>query len=86
MAEHSKPIEGKNYIEGEWVSSSSDDIFESRNPADTDQVLGVFPRSTEEDAKRAVEAAVKAFRNWKSLSRIKRGELFDNFAQIVKSE
>ncbi len=86
MAEHSKPIEGKNYIEGEWVSSSSDDIFESRNPADTDQVLGVFPRSTEQDAKRAVEAAVKAFKNWKSLSRIKRGELFDNFAQIVKSE
>jgi aldehyde dehydrogenase (NAD+) len=49
-------------------------------------VLGVFPRSVEEDAHRAVEAAVKATKGWRSLSRIKRGELFDNFAQIVKGE
>ncbi len=86
MSEELKTVEGKNYIDGEWVDSLSGDIFESRNPANTDEVLGVFPYSREEDVKRAVEAAVKAYKDWKGLSRIKRGELFDNFAQIVKSE
>lgn len=86
MPEQFKTVEGKNYIGGEWVDSVSGDLFESRNPANTDQVLGVFPASNREDVSRAVEAAAKAYDAWKSLSRIKRGELFDNFAQIVKSE
>ena len=36
----------KNFIDGEWVESRSGDMFEDRNPADTREVVGVFPIHT----------------------------------------
>jgi len=32
----------KNFIDGEWVDSSSGETFENRNPADTREVVGLF--------------------------------------------
>lgn len=77
---------GKNYINGQWVDATSGETFESRNPAHTSQVLGVFPRSGPEEVERAVGAAADAFAGWRSLSRIKRGEVIDQFAQLVKRD
>ena len=34
----------QNYIGGEWVDASSDETFESTNPA-TGEVIGAFPKS-----------------------------------------
>lgn len=53
-----------NFIAGEWVEASSDETFESRNPADRTQVLGTFARGTEADVARAVEAAKEAYPGW----------------------
>ena len=47
----------KNHINGEWVESRSNKAFENRNPANTDELIGMFPASTEEDVNAAVEAA-----------------------------
>jgi acyl-CoA reductase-like NAD-dependent aldehyde dehydrogenase len=54
----------RNYVGGEWTDASSGERFESRNPADRDEVLGTFPRSTAEDVDRAVRAARDAYPMW----------------------
>jgi alpha-ketoglutaric semialdehyde dehydrogenase len=54
----------RNYVGGEWTEASSGQRFESRNPADRDEVLGTFPRSTAEDVDRAVRAARDAYPTW----------------------
>ena len=33
----------KNFIDGEWVESSTGETFENRNPADTRDLVGIFP-------------------------------------------
>ena len=53
-----------NYIGGKWVPASSGDTFESRNPADSDDLVGVVARGTAEDVDRAVRAAAEAYPQW----------------------
>lgn len=57
--------EYSNYIDAQWTKASSGNFFESRNPANHDDLLGRFPASTEEDARQALEAAHRAFPAWK---------------------
>jgi acyl-CoA reductase-like NAD-dependent aldehyde dehydrogenase len=56
--------EYRNYIGGKWVGSDSGESFESRNPANRDELLGTFPRSGADDVARAAEAAGDAYRDW----------------------
>ena len=42
----------RNFIGGAWVGSSSGRTFETRNPADTDEVIGSYPESDAADARR----------------------------------
>lgn len=53
-----------NYIDGEWVDAASGETFESRNPADRNEVLGTFARSQASDIDRAVQAALRAYPEW----------------------
>ncbi len=53
-----------NFINGEWVEAVSGDTFESRNPADRNEVIGAFARSGAADVDRAVEAAAGAYPEW----------------------
>ncbi|HHT9121733.1 MAG TPA: aldehyde dehydrogenase family protein, partial [Candidatus Wunengus sp. YC63] len=76
-------MEGKNYINGTFINGEK---FESRNPANIDEVLGTFPLSTETDVNNAVQAAQSAYDGWRRLSRIKRGEYFDEFVQLLKKD
>ncbi len=55
----------KLYINGEWVSSSSGETFNSINPSNKDEVVGVFERANTDDAERAIQAALKAFEEWR---------------------
>jgi aldehyde dehydrogenase (NAD+) len=75
---------GRNLIDGTWRGDG--DLFESVNPAHTDQVVGTFPRSGAETVHAAVVAARRAYGPWRRTSRIYRGELFDNLAQLVKRD
>src|SRR6266403_61769 len=47
----------KNFIDGEWVESSTGENFENRNPADTREVVGIFRKSGKDDVDAAVDAA-----------------------------
>src|SRR6266404_5135212 len=72
-----------NFIDGEWVPSVSGDLFENRNPAHTDDLIGVFQKSTREDVKRAIDAARRAYEHWRLVPAPKRAELLFRAAQII---
>ena len=50
----------RNFIAGEWCDSTSGQTFESRNPADTRDVIGRFQQGTKADVAMAVRAAEAA--------------------------
>jgi aldehyde dehydrogenase (NAD+) len=79
------PITGRHCIKGEWLPPNPA-RFESRSPAHLEEVVGVFPRATADEANRAVVAARAAYPAWRRTSRIRRAELFDNLAQLVKRD
>jgi aldehyde dehydrogenase (NAD+) len=79
------PITGRHRIAGEWLNPSGR-TFNSLNPANLDEVIGVFPQAAKAEAGAAVAAARAAFPTWRRTSRIHRAELFDNLAQLVKRE
>ncbi len=54
-----------NYIAGEWVPAKSGKTVENRNPADENDLVGVFPASGAEDLDAAVKAARAAFGAWR---------------------
>src|SRR3712207_7293467 len=55
----------ENYIDGEWVAASSGETYETRDPGRTGEVVGRYPLSTAEDVDRAVDAAHRAFQEWR---------------------
>ena len=50
-----------NFIDGRWIPSTSGETFENRNPANTDDLIGVFQKSTRRDVEAALEAARRAY-------------------------
>lgn len=72
----------KNYINGEWVSSSSDITEDVLNPA-TGELLAVVPISTKEEVDAAVQAAASAFETWKELEVPKRARILFKYQQLL---
>src|SRR3954447_6815898 len=73
----------KNYIDGEWVESSTGETFENRNPADTRDLVGIFQKSGREDVNTAVEAAKRAFQKWRLVPAPRRAETVFRAAEIL---
>src|SRR5262245_26887348 len=78
-------ITGRHLIAGRWLTPGGRS-FESHNPARTQEVVGVFPGAGAAEAEQAVVAARAAYPAWRRTSRIRRAELFDNLAQLVKRD
>jgi acyl-CoA reductase-like NAD-dependent aldehyde dehydrogenase len=76
----------KNFINGQWVESRSGETFENRNPADTDDLLGVFQKSNADDVKDAVDAAAEAYKSWRLVPAPKRGEILYRVANRLLAE
>jgi len=72
-----------NYIDGKWVKAASGRTFENRNPADRDDLVGVFADSSPEDVERAVTAARAAFPKWRALPAPRRGEILYRAAELL---
>ncbi len=72
-----------NFIDGSWVPSVSGDLFENRNPANRDDLIGVFQRSTRVDVERAIDAARRAFASWRLVPAPRRAELLFRAAQLI---
>src|SRR5262249_11516963 len=73
----------KNYINGEWVEASGGKAFENRNPANTEELVGMFPASSVEDVNAAVDAARQAFASWRLVPAPKRGEILFRAAEAL---
>ena len=73
----------KNYINGEWSEASSGRAFENRNPANTDELIGIFPDSTAADVNAAEDAARLAFQSWRLVPAPKRAEILFRAAEIL---
>lgn len=79
------PVAGRHLIAGRWLTPQGK-TFESRNPANTDEIIGIFPSGSPAEASQAVQEARKAYPAWRRMSPIQRGELFDHLAQLVKRD
>ena len=73
----------RNFIDGAWVPSASGEVFENRNPANPDDLIGVFQKSTAADVEQAVDAARRAYRHWRLVPAPRRAELLFRAAQLI---
>jgi len=73
----------KNLIDGEWVEASTGETFENINPADTREVVGVFQKSGKADVDAAVDAAKRAFAQWRLVPAPRRAEIVYRAAEIL---
>ncbi|MGC1911567.1 MAG: aldehyde dehydrogenase family protein [Candidatus Acidiferrales bacterium] len=85
MATAFAPKVFKNLINGEWVEARSGKAIENRNPANTSELVGMFPASSEEDVTLAVDAAKAAYKKWRLTPAPKRGEILYRAAEILTS-
>ena len=74
----------KNFIGGQWVSARSGATFENRNPADTDELIGLFAKSDRDDTREAIAAAVTAQPAWAAMPAPKRGEVLYRAANLLE--
>ena len=73
-----------NYINGAWVGASDGGTFEQRNPANLDEVTGLWPRSPRDDAHRAVDAAHAAFDGWRRLTMAERAAYLQRALEAMR--
>ena len=73
----------KNFIGGEWVEPTTGDYFDNRNPADTNDVVGRFPRSGAKDVERAVESARRGFALWRRTPAPARGDVLRRVGDLL---
>src|SRR5438445_6884964 len=83
MATASASQASKNFINGEWVAPRSGKTLENRNPANVDEVIGVFPLSSQEDVDAAVAAAREAYKSWRLVPAPKRAEILFRAAELL---
>ena len=72
-----------NFVDGRWTASSSGNVFENRNPANRDDLIGVFQESTPADAEEAIRAAERAFETWRLVPAPRRAEILFRAAQLI---
>ena len=72
-----------NFIDGAWTPSDSGEVFENRNPADRDEVIGLFQKSRASDAQRALDAARRAYASWRLVPAPRRAEVLFRAAQLI---
>jgi aldehyde dehydrogenase (NAD+) len=75
-----------NFIDGEWMPSASGRTLENRNPADSDDLVGVFPESGREDVEAAVAAARQAFPGWRDTPAPRRAEILFTAGEILRRD
>jgi alpha-ketoglutaric semialdehyde dehydrogenase len=83
MARPAEPPTFRLFIAGEWVDSASGATFESRNPANTRDVIGRFQAGSPADVARAVRAAETAGLLWRRTPAPKRGEILYRFGALM---
>lgn len=71
-----------NYIDGQWVKSTTEKYLEVPNPA-TGEILAEVPLSTLEDLEKAVDAGKRAFALWKKVAVPQRSRILFKYQQLL---
>ncbi len=72
-----------HFIAGEWCTSTSGGTFESRNPADSRDLIGRFQQGTAADVAMAVRSAGAALPRWQRTPAPRRGEILYAFGALM---
>jgi aldehyde dehydrogenase (NAD+) len=83
MATAAMPKTFKNFINGEWLAPRGNNAIENRNPANTGELIGMFPASTADDTAIAIDAAKAAYEKWRLVPAPKRAEILYRAAEIL---
>ena len=82
-----EPIKGvnkiKNYVDGDWVESTSEEYRDIINPA-TLKTVAKVPLGNAEDVKAAVDAASDAFPSWRRTTPLTRSRYFFRLKQLLE--
>jgi alpha-ketoglutaric semialdehyde dehydrogenase len=73
----------KNFINGEWVTPSGGRSHLNHNPANTAEVIGEFPLSSEADIDAAVAASRQGYHTWRLVPAPKRAEILFRAAELL---
>jgi len=71
------------YINGEFIKGENG-TMKSRNPSNTDEVIGTFQKASKTQAEAALSAAWKAFEEWQYVPAQERADYLLKAAEIIK--
>jgi alpha-ketoglutaric semialdehyde dehydrogenase len=77
------PLKCLNYIEGQWVPAQSASSLERYNPADTRELVAIFPSSKAADVDAAVQAARQAYKSWRLVPAPARAEYVYRMGELL---
>ena len=77
------PARSMNFVNGNWVESTSSRLVERRNPANFDDVVGLVNLSNREETRATVQAAAAALPPWRNTPAPVRGRIIGRAAQIM---
>jgi len=73
----------KNYINGEWIESESDQLLDVVNPA-TCRTIAKVPLSTKEEVNAAVKSAKEAFPEWRRTTPLARARYLFRLKELLE--
>jgi acyl-CoA reductase-like NAD-dependent aldehyde dehydrogenase len=73
-----------NFIAGEWVNASSGKVFDSINPANSEEVVARYQSSSATDVENAFDVAEKAQPAWAAMPAPNRGTILMRAAEILE--
>ncbi len=75
-------MERANLIDGAWVPSSK--TYTRENPANPQEIAGVYPLAGAEEASAALDAAKRAYPQWRDTNPIQRGRILHQAADLLE--
>jgi len=80
----SKITKYKQYINGEWVNSHSNEVIEVINPV-TEEIIATVQAGTKKDVNKALVAAKEAQDGWEALPSVQRGKYLHQMADVIRN-
>ncbi|MEJ2152044.1 MAG: aldehyde dehydrogenase family protein [Gemmatimonadota bacterium] len=73
----------RNYIDGEWQKTETDNWAPNINPANTKDVIGELPLSSKGETEAAIAAAERALPGWRATPAPERGRLISRVHRLM---
>lgn len=83
LSNRSFATRAKNYVDGEWVSSTGRVFFKSKNPLDQ-KIVRTIPQTTKNEFDEAVSVAKSTFSTWKEVSVPQRVRCMLEYQKLLK--